>query len=86
MASLQVRLQRVEHLLKDETPAALGFSYDVDSSSSSSTGLTRAQQQNLQVEQQVQQLAAANPQQSQELLSRWQRAAQRNPDRQAGKV
>ncbi|OEH79618.1 hypothetical protein cyc_03641 [Cyclospora cayetanensis] len=36
--------------------------------------------------QQVQQLAAANPQQSQELLSRWQRAAHRNPDRQAGVV
>lgn len=79
----------MEQLLKDETPAALGFSYDIDSSSSSSsggsTGITRAQQQNMQVEQQVQQLAAANPQQSQELLSRWQRAAQKNPDRQAGK-
>ncbi|KAL8272050.1 hypothetical protein Esti_003985 [Eimeria stiedai] len=91
LASLQVRLQRVEQLLKDETPAALGFSYDVDSSSSStnsssSTGLTRAQQHNYQVEQEVQQLAAANPQQSQELLCRWQRAAQRNPDRQAGIV
>ncbi|KAL8429731.1 hypothetical protein ACSSS7_006387 [Eimeria intestinalis] len=90
LASLQVRLQRVEQLLKDETPAALGFSYDVDSSgsssSSSSAGLTRAQQHNYQVEQEVQQLAAANPQQSQELLSRWQRAAQRNPDRQAGIV
>lgn len=89
LASLQVRIQRVEQLLKDETPAALGFSYDIDGGSSttiSGTGLTRAQQQNLQVEQQVQQLAAANPQQSQELLSRWQRAAQRNPDRQAGLV
>lgn len=89
LSSLQVRLQRVEQLLKDETPAALGFSYDIDGSSSttiSGTGITRAQQQNLQVEQQVQQLAAANSQQSQELLSRWQRAAQRNPDRQAGVV
>ncbi|KAL8440160.1 hypothetical protein Efla_003525 [Eimeria flavescens] len=89
LGSLQLRLQRVEQLLKDETPAALGFSYEVDSSSSSSggsTGLTRAQQHNLQMEQQMQELAAANPQQSQELLCRWQRAAQRNPDRQAGVV
>ncbi|CDJ37816.1 hypothetical protein, conserved [Eimeria tenella] len=89
LASLQSRLQRVEQLLQDETPAALGFSYDLDSSSSSSsssTGLTRAQQQNLQLEQKVQQLAAATPQQGQELLSRWQRAAHRNPDRQAGVV